>query len=306
MRRMHEFLKTAPFDLYELYLFHLVVQHGSFTKAAEIAGLTQSAITRQVQGMEEGLGLALLERTTRSVRVTAAGAFLEEEALRLIGGVEHSLRRLREDFVDARKIVRVGVSRSIGLAYLPGFLHANLRREPRVGYRVRCEASSVLLTLLEASEIDLAVLCPPRRVAATLAVAHRFEDAFTLIAPAEIALEFARRPKRTAVDWLLTQNWLLLDPSTNTGERLAAWMRRHGWSVEATMHLDSFDLIINLVALGMGVSFVPTRALALYPNKRGIRRLTRPERFKREIVVVTRRQRVVPSHVTAFVRNVLF
>ena len=45
---MHEFLKTSPFDLYELYLFHLVAKHRSFTKAAEVAGLTQSAITRQM------------------------------------------------------------------------------------------------------------------------------------------------------------------------------------------------------------------------------------------------------------------
>src|SRR4051812_11786532 len=88
---MHEFLATTPFDLYELYLFHLVVKHGSFTKAAEIAGLTQSAITRQIQGIEAGLGLNLLERTTRSVRITAAGGFLYQESARLIGDVEKSL-----------------------------------------------------------------------------------------------------------------------------------------------------------------------------------------------------------------------
>ena len=52
MRIMHDFLATTPFDLYELALFHLVVKHRSFTKAAEMAGVTQSAITRQMQGME--------------------------------------------------------------------------------------------------------------------------------------------------------------------------------------------------------------------------------------------------------------
>ncbi|HVK58398.1 MAG TPA: LysR family transcriptional regulator, partial [Candidatus Kapabacteria bacterium] len=54
---MHRFLSTVPFDLYELSLFHLVVKHRSFTKAAEIAGLTQSAITRQMQGVENSLGI---------------------------------------------------------------------------------------------------------------------------------------------------------------------------------------------------------------------------------------------------------
>src|ERR1700750_1931879 len=131
MFNVNEFLKTSPFDLYELSLFHLVVKHRTFTKAAEMAGLTQSAITRQIQGMEQSLGIELLERTTRSVRVTPAGEFLYHESGKLLGDVDNSLRRLKEDFADARKEIRIGVSRSIGLAYLPGFFHANLRHGPK-------------------------------------------------------------------------------------------------------------------------------------------------------------------------------
>jgi DNA-binding transcriptional LysR family regulator len=52
MLDMNEYLATAPFDLYELHLFHLVAETGSFTKAGQRAGLTQSAITRQIGGME--------------------------------------------------------------------------------------------------------------------------------------------------------------------------------------------------------------------------------------------------------------
>src|SRR5260221_5287069 len=118
---MNDFLATSPFDLYELSLFNLVVKHRSFTKAAEAAGLTQSAITRQIQGIENSLGVDLFERTTRSVNLTKAGEFLFEESFRLLGGVDQSLRRIKEDFTNARKEVRVGVSRSISLAHLPGF-----------------------------------------------------------------------------------------------------------------------------------------------------------------------------------------
>src|SRR5258706_15525314 len=123
MHDMNKFLSTVPFDLYELALFHLVVKHRSFTKAAEIAGLTQSAITRQMQGIENSLGIDLLERTTRSVRVTPAGEYLFRESARLLGDVDQSLRRLKEDFGDDRKEIRIAVSRSIGIAHLPGFFH---------------------------------------------------------------------------------------------------------------------------------------------------------------------------------------
>src|SRR5580658_1312029 len=120
MRNMHRFLSTVPFDLYELALFHLVVKHRSFTKAAEIAGLTQSAITRQIQGVESSLGIPLLERTTRTVRLTPAGETLFRDAARLLGDVEQSLDHLMQQFAGARKEVRVAVSRTIALAHLPG------------------------------------------------------------------------------------------------------------------------------------------------------------------------------------------
>ncbi|MEQ2009167.1 MAG: LysR family transcriptional regulator [Limisphaerales bacterium] len=305
---MNEFLATAPFDLYELALFHLVVKHRSFTKAAELAGVTQSAITRQMQGMENSLGLDLLERTTRSVCVTPAGEFLFRDSARLLGDVEQSLKRLREEFAGARKEVRVGVSRSIGLAYLPGFFHANLRRLPNITCRVSHQPSSEILSAIQANDLDLGVLCPPRRLPRTVQVTHKFEDAFTLVAPADLAAQFeaVARSSKARRTWLEKQSWLLLEDSSNTGQRLRLWIARQGWRFEPTMQLDNFDLIINLVALGMGVSFVPVRALALYGQKKTLQRISLPEKFSRELVVVVRRHRKLPEHLKQFVGNVLF
>jgi len=306
MRSVHEFLKTAPFDIYELHLFHLVAEHRSFTKAAELAGLTQSAVTRQMQGIEESLGVALFERTTRSVRLTPAGQLLRAESGRLLGDVDQVLRRIREDFAGAKKVIRVAVSRSVGLAYLPGFFHANLRRLPQVGYRVSYDASGKVLTALENNEADLGVVSPPARLPETLRVTHRFTDGFAIIAPANAARDSDFASKRTRLDWGNRQNWLLLDESGNTGRRLRAWMKRGGIVAEPGMTLDNFDLIINLVSLGMGVSCVPIRALALYARKRNIRRIAWPARFTRELVVVVRRNREIPEHVSQFIANVLF
>ena len=304
---MNQFLSTLPFDLYELALFRLVVKHGSFTRAAEIAGLTQSAITRQIQGVENSLGIQLLERTTRKVRATPAGEFLYVEAARLHGDVQQSLLRLTQEFAGARKEIRVGVSRTIGLAYLPGFFHANLRRLPDIGYHVICQPSGEILAALEAAEQDVGVLCPPKRLPKTLRVTHRFEDAFTLIVP--MSLESKTGPlekKKLSPEWLKKQNWLLIEETSNTGARLRAWVRGQGWRIEPTMQLDNFDLIINLVSIGMGVSFVPIRALAIYNQRQRVLRVPLPTRFTRELVVVVRRNRKLPVHVDQFISNVLF
>lgn len=306
MRYVHEYLKTSPFDIYELHLFQLVAEQRSFTKAAELAGLTQSAVTRQVQGMEASLGVTLFERTTRSVHLTPAGEMLRAESGRLLGSVDEVLQRIREDFAGAKKEIRVAVSRSVGLAYLPGFFHANVRRLTQVGYRVSFADSAEILSALEANEADLGVLCPPARLPATLRVTHRFTDTFTVIAPTEQAHGFTSAARRARLDWALRQNWLLLEESGTTGRRLRTWLKREGIVVDPGMTLDSFDLIINLVALGMGVSCVPIRALALYSGKKNLRRIPWPTRFERELVVVVRRNRKIPEHVGQFIQNVLF
>lgn len=146
----------------------------------------------------------------------------------------------------------------------------------------------------------------PKRSPPHLHVTHRFADAFVLVAAATLSSDFAVTPKGKRRAWLQKQNWLLIDRQTNTGEMLNQWMRHQGLSVEPVMELDSFDLIINLVALGMGLSFVPIRALALYGRKRNLVRLPLANRFVRELVVIVRHERNPPAHVSSFVQNILF
>jgi DNA-binding transcriptional LysR family regulator len=305
---MNEYLPTTPFDLYELHLVRLVARHGSFTAAAREAGLTQSAITRQVQGVETRLGVALFERTTRRVEISPAGTFLLRETDRLVGDLDALLRRLREEFTAAAKEVRVGVSKTISVAYLPGFFVAQQKRQPDVRLRVTHQPETALLQRVEANELDVAILCPPRRLPPSLRAAHHFSDAFDLILPPDWtppAESLRKRPARWR-DWLRECPWLLMEGESSTGARLQSWLKKRGWLVKEATEMDSFDLIINLVALGQGASLVPQRALAVYGRRRKFLRFAVPDRFERELVVIARQRPPLPAHVQAFVGNILF
>lgn len=303
---MQQYLARKPFDLYALHLFHLVVKHRSFTRAAREAGLSQSALTRQMQSLEERLGLALINRTTRSVEITEAGLFLAAEAARLIGGVASALDGLQAEFGSIRPEVRVSVSRTLAMAHMPGLFHANHQRHPEVVCRISYNTSSSILTALDAGEIDVGVICPPSPLPESIKVTHRFKDAFELITPATMAAKApVKRAERLQL-WLSQQPWLHIDSTTQTGTNLRRWMKRQHLDLQPTMELDSFDLIINLVASGFGLAFVPRRALALYRRKESIVTLPFPERFERDIVAVTRKHRKQPQHVQRFVDNILF
>ena len=306
---MHESLPPAPLDTYEMHLFRLVAQSGSFTRAARLAGLTQSAVTRQIQGMETRLEVPLFERTTRRVQLTEAGRFLFDQSARILGEVAHSVRRLREDFAHAPRTVSVGVSRTVGLGYLPGFFVDYRRRFPQVQLQVCHRSSPELLAALEAREIDAALFCPPARLAGECRGAHRFADDFTLIGPAGHPLPTPRSPLAPgALPAFLgpKPNWLLPDQRTNTGRRLRAWLEETGLHARPAMELDSFDLIINLVGLGMGVAMVPHRALPLYLRQRRFRRVPTQPRFSRELVVLVRHGLPLPEQVQQFVERILF
>jgi DNA-binding transcriptional LysR family regulator len=303
----NEYLATAPFGITELHLLHLLARHGSFTRVAREVGLTQSAVTRQIQGVEAKLGVALFERTTRKVMVTPAGLFLLEQTRHILGDIDSSLRRLREDFVEGPKQIRLGVSRSISLAYLPGFVFANQRRQPGMNLVVNHESSTAILRQLESDELDVGILCPPRRLPLNLAVTHRFRDTFTLITPRPAPSNSTEKSSIPALKKAVAgQTWLLLTEASNTGSHLRKWMKIHGWVARSSHEMDNFDLIINLVALGLGSSFVPQRSLALYSRRKQIRRIQLPVRFSREIVVLVRKSRSTAPHITRFIENILF
>lgn len=306
MHSKNQLLIGPPFDLYELTLFRLVAELGSFTRAAEQAGLTQSAITRQIHGMEERLGVALFERTTRHVALTRAGRLLQGKSAGLLELTNELFAEFQETFSHAPPTLRVGVARSIGLAYLPGYFFAFHRQHPEVQLQVVQRTSREIVAALDSGELDAGLVCPPPQLPRALQVTHRFADEFVVIVPPKLSLPSGLSTVRQVKSHLKGQRWLMIERESYTGQRLNRWLKGQGWPIEPTMELDSFDVIVNLVALGLGASLVPHRVLPLYEQRRAVRRVGVQPRFRRDLTVVVRRNRRPSEPLRAFVESVLF
>ena len=307
MRAVNEFLATGPFDLYELKLFHLVAEHRNFTRAGRAAGLTQSAITRQIQGMEVKLGLKLFDRSTRHVRLTPAGAALHARSGTILAEVDDALQALRGKSALLPRMLRVGVSRTIGLSYLPGFFRAFQHKLPDAQLQVSHQASDFILAAVESGELDAGIVSPPPQLSSTLEVARQFKDDFVLILPPRSPINLPQ-PLAAAkfAEALKHKRWLLITRHSNTGKRLHAWLQEAGMRCEPAIEADNFDLIVNLVSLGLGVSLVPHRVLALHPGTRPVVRVRTAPRFSRQLIVVVRREPTHSALVSTFVESVLF
>jgi DNA-binding transcriptional LysR family regulator len=304
MRAMNELLATGPFDLYELQLFHLVAEHRNFTRAGIAASLTQSAITRQIAGMEARLGVALFERTTRSVALTPAGAALYARSTSILAGVDEAVRAVRGGSSAGPEIFRVGVARTIGLAYLPGFFRKFQRSHPRTQLRVTHQSSAYILAAVEGGELDIGFVTAPPVLPNGVVAARTFRDEFVAIAPPQMVAPKTVEPGQLN-EIFAGKRWLLLGEETTTGKLLKAWMERVGIRAEAAMFADSPDLIVNLISLGLGVSLVPHRALALHPQTRKVARIVVKPKFAREIAVIVPRGEMAAT-ARAFVDAVLF
>jgi DNA-binding transcriptional LysR family regulator len=305
---MNEWLAKTPFDIYELHLFSLVAQHRSFTRAAKAAGLTQSALTRQIKTLENALGLVLFERSTRHVHVTPAGELLLTNSALILRTVSSTLDALHDHAGFVPKILRVGISKSIGLSYLPGFFVRFRKQCPEIQINVSHDTSNQIISRLETEDLDVAIVTLPRAVPRSLDIAHVFRDDFALITSQaqDLRSDISRvRPKDLA-KLALGNSWLTISPTSLTGRQLNAWLKSRGLEIEPAMEMDNFDVIINLVALGLGMALVPKRSLPLYLQRRTLRKIPLRPTFSRTIAVLVRKTASKRPHIAKFLEALLF
>lgn len=184
-----------------------VADHGSFRRAATTLGISQPALSAQVQAVEELLGVQLFERDRRSVLVTPAGEEVigrAREALTAVDAVGDAARRRGEPLVGS---LRVGVIPTIAPYWLPALLPAVRAKFPKLELILREEQTNRLLAQLAAGQLDVAMLAMPVPGDVTTATIAR--EAFVLAAPREAPI-LKKRGKLTERD-LEDQTVLLLE-----------------------------------------------------------------------------------------------
>lgn len=298
--------ELSGIDLYKLGLLRLVAEFRSFTAAAERAGISQSALSRQIQAIELQLGVSVLDRTTRRVGITEAGAILLRETEAIPNLLSGAVRRIREECGNARKCISVGFSSELALAHTPGIFHSQSRSGSDAKIEVFQDSDTALFDRVRANELDLAIVCGDGKPLDQVDLMHRMDDQFIVIAPGGSGLPADRGSRAVLKKWAGEQNWILPPESSSTRSLVERWATKSGWKVRAGMELENFDLMIQFVALGMGVAFVPRRALSGFPRKHLIAKVNLPGNLFRSLVAITPRFSTTPDHVKEFLEGILF
>jgi DNA-binding transcriptional LysR family regulator len=136
--------------------FVTVVDCGGFSAAAARLLRGQSAVSLQIKRLEDQLGVRLLERGSRGVRLTAEGELILAQARRLLDLHDDLVARAREP--ELAGVVRLGAPEDFATARLPRILGAFSRSHVRVALEVTCELTLDLVARLEAGALDLALV----------------------------------------------------------------------------------------------------------------------------------------------------
>lgn len=220
MQHSQTHLRSRPISAGHLRAFEAVARHLNFRAASEEMALTQSAVSRQIQSLEEEVGVALFLRHTRAVELTSAGSQLLLAVQQSLPRIDGAVRQIRQS--AGRKSVAVTTFASFASMWLIPRLEAFQRDNPDIDIRI--DASDMAVDL-DVADVDLALRYGPGTNMPQGAI-RMFGETLTPVAspwllksnpslakPADIAnftLIEAGDAHRTHLEWLTWRRWFEL------------------------------------------------------------------------------------------------
>jgi DNA-binding transcriptional LysR family regulator len=262
-----------------LQVFRSVVEHGSFSAAAEALSYTQSAVSQAIARLEAETGVQLLIRERRGVTPTSSGVTLVQHAERIFAvmtDAEDALARASEAQLSR---LRVATFPSGGAALMPLAVARFRRDHPTVSLTLTEGEPGQIAPRLRAGELDLALLFEfpaeaagrpgrsgdgqrrsARGATSGLRVVTLLEDPMELVLPATHPL---RERERVSLCDLRDEPWVQTSAASPCARHVVRCCREAGFEPEVSFESDDYDTVRGLVAAGVGVALVPRLALGL-------------------------------------------
>lgn len=245
-------------NLHLLRIYVAVLEQGSFTKAAEILTMSQSAVSRAVQELERQLGTTLLERRARGVAPTMAGTILGEHARRIFTNERLAIEALNELRGLQRGRLAIGASSTIGIYLLPPLLGNYHRRYPGIELFLDIGNTQQIIERLLSYQIDVAYVEGPVTANEDLQVVPWRSDEMVVIASPDHPL--TRRVTLACSD-LQDAPFIMREPGSGTRKVMEQALAAHNVTVRPVMELGSTEAVKQAVSAGLGLSMVSRFAI---------------------------------------------
>jgi LysR family transcriptional activator of glutamate synthase operon len=283
-------------ELRQLRYLVALAEELNFTRAAANEHVAQPALSQQVRRLEDELGLALVERTTRQVALTSAGEMLVVRARRVLTELESissEMESLRG--VDTGHVT-IGSMHTMGPIDLSHALAIFRDRHPRVGLTVREASSEEMAEMLRVDELDLAFLSVTERVESHgLGLHQLLSEELVVLLP--LGHRLAGQQVRMAD--LSQESFISFRRGSRLRELLFAAGREAGFEPQVTIESNESRRIRGLVARGLGVAVLPRSDAEEPSGDVAVAPLIEPA-LRRDITLAWREGRRHPPAAAAF------
>ena len=235
-------------------IFYTVANTGNISKAAKELYISQPAISKSIQKLEESVGCKLFSRSSRGVVLTDEGKLLYEhvsEAFETLTMGEEKLKRSIELGVGHLKI---GVSSTLCKYLILPYLKEFIRQNPHISISISCQSTNDTLKLLEDNKIDIGLIGKPENLKNIhFDFLEEIEDIFVA------AKDYLRNLKARGIqkDHILQSSTLmLLDKNNMTRQYIDDYLQENQIIIKDSIDISDMDLLIDFARIGVGVACV--------------------------------------------------
>lgn len=274
------------YSLRQLRVFVAVAQQGSFSRAGQLIGLSQSAVSHSIKELETEMGIRLLDRTTREVLLTEAGEQLASRLERLLEELNNTLLDVRSYGQQRSGTVRVAASQTVSAHLMPQCLAAGQQHYPEIKVMLRDRPQQWVLQSVRNAEVDFGIVIGPLQDD-DLQCEAILEEPFLLLCRRDDPLA-----REASVSWQMLNRRTLVLQDYSSGSRVLIdeALRVQQVQTEIAQEIGHPVTLYPMVEAGIGISILPALALPLPEGRPLLVRRLLPE-INRSIVLIRRKNR---------------
>jgi DNA-binding transcriptional LysR family regulator len=236
-----------------LKVFCDLAETESFTKAAQINGVTQSAVSQQISSLERQFKSLLIERSKKKFRLTREGQVLydfSKQIIQTFDGLHSKLQEIK-DIISGT--IRVATIYSIGLHDLPPYIKRFLKDYPTVHVHVEYRRANQVYEDVLGNVVDLGLVAYPTRDPKLETIPLR-KDPLVLICHPQHPLAKAKTVKLKALGGL---KFIGFEPDIPTRKAIDKVLRERDVAVNVVMEFDNIETVKRAVEIDAGIAIVP-------------------------------------------------
>ena len=281
-------------------IFADLVETKSFSKAAKLNGITQSAVSQQARSMERNFKTLMIDRSQKQFNLTREGQRIYDAAKEILHVYEKLLSELQEMKKVISGTIRISTIYSIGLHELPPYIKKFLHDYPSVNVRIEYRRSNLVYEDILHNSVDFGLVAFPQKLRQIETIPFR-NDRLVLITHPNHPLA-----KTTEVDLktLAGHKFIGFDPDIPTRKAVDQIFRDNKLEITPVMEFDNIETVKRAVEIDHGIAIVP-HATVVQEVKQGTLSAVpfKGKEFTRPLAILHRKGRVLTPAMKKFIET---